>query len=170
VCIQRRDGEGKEDAAQALPRLIAKARISFKRRQEKEEAKPKKPQKPKVAKVDQLWFVLVTEKFPRCVPPLWDAKHKSLAKHLINRIGGDQIGGFIKWAIENWTAVIQTSFKWMTTQTQSKNHQRARLLHSAQTYLATNRQSLLLKKRSPKRRQALRCANCRSETKLETHT
>lgn len=107
-------GEGKEDAAQALPSLIAKARISFKRRQEKEDAKPKKPRKVKMAKLDQLWFVLVTEKFPRCVPPLWDAKHRALAKSITNRIGPENIGPFIKWSVENWTAVMQTSFKWMT--------------------------------------------------------
>lgn len=111
----RGDGEGKEDSLeQALPRIIAKARLSLTRRQEKEAAKPRKPRKVKVAAIDKLWFVMVTERFPRCVPPLWDAKHRSLAKSIANRVGPENVGGFIKWAIENWTAVMQTSFKWMT--------------------------------------------------------
>lgn len=91
-----------------LGKLIHKAHIAFKRKQDRESKRPAP-----IPKIDRLWFSIVIKHFPRAVPPLWDAKHRGLAKHLTKRIGPERIVDFVKWAVEHWTLVMQTKFEWV---------------------------------------------------------
>lgn len=105
---KRGGGGGKEPSPLNLGKLIEKANIAFRRKQEREAKRPVP-----IPKIDRLWFSIVIQHFPRAVPPLWDTKHRGLAKHLANRIGPENVVEFVKWAVENWAVLIQSAFGWM---------------------------------------------------------
>lgn len=73
--------------------------------------------KKRAPKFYRFWPSWVIQKFPEAVPPIWGAKEKALAKHLTARIGGDRILEFVKWSIDNWSAVIRTRFNWANRMT-----------------------------------------------------
>lgn len=87
---------------------IKAANIVFKRKQTDETNRRKR-----TPKLGHFWFSLVAARFPSEVLQPWGPKEKALAKHLTYRIGAERITEFVKWAIDNWTSVIETRFRWM---------------------------------------------------------
>jgi len=94
--------------AQTEQTPFREANIAFKRKRT-----DKMNRRKRAPKLGDLWFSLVAARFPSEVLQPWGPKEKALAKHLTSRIGAEHITEFVKWAIENWTAVIESSFQWM---------------------------------------------------------